>query len=151
MVRETLLDRVPVPVENVHAIDTSLPTPSVAAAAYESHIKAFFKVHQLEPSFDLALLGIGADGHTASLFPGDTALSERKRWVVPTAAPPGGGSSARITLTLPALNLSRHIMFIAAMPGKEPVLHALEQGRGTCPAGMIRGRETTHLLIADTP
>ena len=99
MARETLLDDVPCPASNIHPMPTSFDDPADAARAYEATLAAYFR--NAPPSFDLAILGIGADGHTASLFPQSTALQERERWVLDVRAdaePP-----LRLTLTLPVL------------------------------------------------
>lgn len=104
---ERLLDRVPIPPANVHRIQADLP-PRVAADAYEVMLR---EVLGDDGRLDLVLLGIGADGHTASLFPRHQALHEDVRWVLPVhtgAVPPW-----RITMTLPLLNASRVVLFLA--------------------------------------
>jgi len=78
MAYETLISKVPLPPENVHNIPVNLSTPQEAAAEYEKEIRSFFKENNLE-SFDVVLLGIGKDGHTASLFPDDEAMGEKER------------------------------------------------------------------------
>jgi|HubBroStandDraft_1064217.scaffolds.fasta_scaffold00372_18 6-phosphogluconolactonase len=138
MTREALLSHVPIPTANVHAAPTSLPTPEQAAEAYDQELRKFFG--SSAPAFDVTLLGLGPEGHTASLFPDSSALEETKRWVVPVqvaAVPPN-----RLTFTLPVLNSSRNTYFLVAGENKRPILSALRaepDGRpSTYPAGRIR-------------
>ncbi len=115
MARETLLARVPVPPENVHRIEGEIE-PRTAAAAYEQEIRTVFSLKDGElPVFTVLLLGLGGDGHTASLFPGTAALAERRRLVIDVHAP--AVPADRITLTLPVINNARHILFL--VEGKE--------------------------------
>ena len=104
MVAETLLSRVVIPEDHIHRIRTELPSEE-AAASYERELRGFFAG---PPRFHVALLGMGTDGHTASLFPGSPALREQKRLVVATAK----GSIGRISLTLAALNATREVLFL---------------------------------------
>lgn len=110
MVREILLDHVPCPAANIHPMPTSNPDPALAAAAYERVLR-----DQLPPDgagFDLALLGLGGDGHTASLFPGSAALREEEAWVVAVTAP--AEPPTRLTLTLPLLTRSACAAFLVS-------------------------------------
>src|ERR1700690_4397011 len=121
MTRETLLSHVPIPAANIHAAPTALPTPEQAAEAYGQELRNFFG--SAAPAFDVTLLGLGPEGHTASLFPDSPALDEKTRWVVPlhvAATPPH-----RLTFTLPVLNSSRNTYFLVAGEGKRPILAAL--------------------------
>ncbi len=120
MARKTLLDRVPVPEQNVHPMLTQFPRPEQAADAYQATLRAHFPGQW--PRFDLILLGLGADGHTASLFPNNPALDEKTRWV--TAVRANVKPPLRLTLTLPAINHAANIYFVVA--GKEKA-HALER------------------------
>jgi 6-phosphogluconolactonase len=113
-------------------------SPEEAAAAYEATLKKFYGADLLAPSrplFDAMLLGIGEDGHTASLFPGHPALKETRRWVVAVDSPKYG---RRITLTYPALDSSRDVAFLAAGQGKREVIARAQTGDVTIPAGMVR-------------
>jgi 6-phosphogluconolactonase len=137
MVREALLDRIALPAGNVHAMPTGFAGPDEAARAYEDQLRAHFAGS--EPAFDLVLLGVGPEGHTASLFPGSKALAERDRWVVAVrvqATPP-----ERLTLTLPALNRARNVFFLVAGEDKQPIVRALfsprRRARSPYPAALI--------------
>lgn len=118
MARQTLLDMVPIPASNLFPIPTNLPEPELAAAAYEEELKKVFG--DQGTSFDLLVLGMGKEGHTASLFPGSTALDESRRWTaaveVPVLPP------KRITLTYPVLNRSESVYFLVSGGDKSGAL-----------------------------
>jgi len=137
MAREALLEHVPAPAQNVHGIDTS-GDPAAAAHAYERVLKAYYGAETLDPArplFDIELLGLGPDGHTASLFPGTKVLDERQRWVAEVV---GAKPEVRITLTYPALESSRHTAFLVAGADKrEPLARALA-GDPELPAARLR-------------
>ena len=138
MVREALLSRVPIPDANIHPIPTGSTSPEAAASAYESQLKAFYGAERLDPArplFDVTFLGLGADGHLASLFHGTTALIERDHWV---AAVVRAKSEARITLTYPALESSRNVAFLVEGKGKRAILNRLCGGDGTLPAAHLK-------------
>jgi 6-phosphogluconolactonase len=124
MARETLLDAVPCPAGNVHPMPTELPDPDVAAREYEKTLRSYFSKDW--PHFDLALLGLGEEGHTASLFPGSPALNETKLWVVAVNAP--AEPRLRLTLTLPALTEAANIYFLVAGSNKAQALHDVLTG-----------------------
>ena len=109
MARQTLLDRVPVPAEQIHRIRGE-DDPDRAAADYERTIRA------LPGALDLVLLGMGDDGHTASLFPGQPAVRETERWVVATA--PATGGVRRVTLTPGILNRAGQVTFVVSGAAK---------------------------------
>jgi 6-phosphogluconolactonase len=137
LVRDSLLGDVPIPPGNVHPMPTDLPDPRDAARAYERELRTHF--HAPWPRIDLILLGLGPDGHTASLFPGSPALGERERWVVDVRAPVD--PPVRLTLTLPVLNHADSVFFLVAGAEKaEAVRRALAGPRDplTCPAGAVR-------------
>ncbi len=125
MAREAMLDAVPLPAGNVHRVPAEEPDPQRAAAEYESTLREFFPAADW-PVFDLIQLGLGKEGHTASLFPGGTALHERERWV---AAPwVEAQSTFRVTFTPPVLNHARRAMFLVAGDEKAAALHAVLEG-----------------------
>ena len=100
MAKETLLDHVPCPPANIHPISSDAASSAAAADKYEATLRRRFSSEW--PQFDLVLLGLGADGHTASLFPGSSALDETTRWAVDATAP--ANPPSRVTLTLPVFN-----------------------------------------------
>lgn len=141
MVREALLEtnpRPPIPAENVHRIATELGDPAAAAARYEADLRGFFELKGTEPPrFDLVLLGLGTDGHTASLFPGTGAVSISDRlcfslWVERLAA-------HRITLSLPVFLAARSVAFLAAGKDKAEKVEA------------ILGEDAPHLPADELP
>jgi 6-phosphogluconolactonase len=139
MVREAMLERAPAPPENVHAIATA-PTPAEAAHTYERELKTFYGAETFDPAsplFDLTLLGLGEDGHTASLFPGSPVLEERQRWA---AAVVGSRPEARITLTYPALESGRRTIFLVAGEEKAAILARALAGDRELPAARLRPR-----------
>jgi 6-phosphogluconolactonase len=122
MASEVLLDHVPV--GNVHRIRGELP-PEEAAKAYEEELRIFFQTEDV-PRVDLILLGLGADGHTASLFPWTAALEVHDRWVVANPVPRLG--TTRITLTLPVINAARAVIFLVAGEDKAEALREILEG-----------------------
>jgi 6-phosphogluconolactonase len=122
---ETLLSQVPIPPENIHRMPGELE-PSVAARAYDRILQDFFCGPR--PRFDLVLLGLGEDGHTASLFPDSPLLTEADRLVAPAEALYQGRPAQRITLTLPAINSARHVWFLVNGSAKAAVVRAVLDG-----------------------
>jgi 6-phosphogluconolactonase len=138
MARDAFLSRVPIPSEKIHPIPTEGVSPQQAAASYETTLKRFYGADMLAPDrplFDVTLLGIGEDGHTASLFPGQPELQERRRWAIAVI---GAKSEARITLTYPPLNSSRDLAFLATGEEKRSVIARAQAGDGTIPAAAVR-------------
>ncbi len=138
MVYEALLSRAPIPAGNIHPIPTNIVSPQAAADAYQQFLQTFYGATRLDPArplFDVTLLGLGSDGHTASLFPGSALLAERRRWVVAVTA---GASETRITLTYPALESSRHAAFLIAGAEKRPMFERLRSGDAALPAARLR-------------
>jgi 6-phosphogluconolactonase len=136
MARETMLAKVPVPPENIHPIPTD-GDPEEAARRYEGILERAYGSPTLDPArpfFDVTLLGLGEDGHTASLLLGDKLLDERQRWV---AAVLHGRPEIRITLTYPLLESSRHVAFLVAGKGKAAALRRTRAGDRRLPAARI--------------
>ncbi len=143
MACETLLGHVPVPKGNLHPMPTEFPEADEAAAAYESHLRNHFPVPASWPRFDLVLLGMGPDGHTASLFPKSQALDEQERWVVASRAPVE--PVQRLTLTLPVLNHAAQVYFLVAGAEKSGALRRALAGKTDasdnwklCPAAAVQ-------------
>lgn len=133
LAREALLDKIPILAENVHRIWGEMP-PDQAAAAYQTELEAVVGVNG---RLDLILLGMGADGHTASLFPGTEALEERERAVV--AVYVERLQAWRVTLTLPVINAARQVLFLVTGAAKAEIVQAVLEGpEGRFPAQQIR-------------
>ncbi len=138
MAREALLSRVPIPAGNIHPIPTEGITPEAAAFAYEQVLKSFYGAERLDATrrlFDVVLLGLGEDGHTASLFPGSATLAERDRWVV---AAVGAKSEPRISLTFPALESCTHAAFLVAGAEKSEIFGRVQRGDSDLPAARFQ-------------
>ena len=136
-VYESLISKVPIPPKNVHRI-VGEGNPNENARAYENQLRTFFAGLSW-PRFELVLLGMGEDGHTASLFPNSAALQEMSRWVVPTKNEQSGQD--RITLTVPVFNHARHVTFLVTGKKKAQRLKEVlrpEPGSGQLPAQAIK-------------
>ncbi len=124
---ETLLSIAPVPAANIHRVRTEVGSAGEAASDYENELRTFFQLTDGQlPQFDLVLLGLGAEGHTASLFPGTRALAENRRLVVSNWV--GKLFVERITLTAPVLNNARCVIFLVSGDDKATVLKAMVEG-----------------------
>ncbi len=137
---ESLFKRVAIPKEQIFPMPGNME-PGAGARQYETRIHRFFQGEDM-PCFDLVLLGMGEDGHTASLFPGDKVLEERER-LVAAVSPPAGVKPAvgRLTLTLPLINNARNAWFLVSGAEKEKIAAAIvgnTPGSGHLPAAMIR-------------
>ena len=127
MAEETLLSKIPVAAGNVFRVPTENPDAAAVAETYEQTLRKFFSLEPGQfPCFDLILLGMGPDGHTASLFPGTAALQEQSRLVVANWVEKLKAS--RITFTLPVLNAARCVAFVVSGMDKAAALHAVLQG-----------------------
>ena len=127
MVRDELLSRVAIPETNVHRMGGENPEPEAAAAGYEAEIRRFFGLRAGRlPRFDLIFLGMGSDGHTASLFPGSAAVGERARLAVAPWVERLG--THRITLTLPVFNAAACVIFLVVGDEKAEVLRRVLEG-----------------------
>ena len=143
-VREWLA-KVTIPRNQVHAIPTVGGPAAECAERYAGTLRSSFPAGT---TFDLAIMGIGTDGHTASLFPGDaSALEERDRWVLAVQAPPGTEPRQRITLTVPVLNGSKRVVFAAIGEVKRDRVAEALAGHAQLPAALVHGRESTTWLL----
>jgi 6-phosphogluconolactonase len=137
MTCEAMLDKAPVPAANIHPIPTD-GTPEDAARRYERTLQESYGTTTLDPQrplFDITLLGVGSDGHTASLLPGEPVLHERKRWV---GAVSHGRPEVRITMTYPAIESSRRVAFLVAGEAKAEIFSAIRSGDSQVPAARVR-------------
>ncbi|HEY3910180.1 MAG TPA: 6-phosphogluconolactonase [Stellaceae bacterium] len=137
MAREAMLAHVPAPAQNIHGIETN-GEPAAAAQAYERVLKSYYGADALDPArplFDVELLGLGPDGHTASLIPGTKVLEERQRWVAEVV---GARPEVRITLTYPPLESSRHTAFLVAGADKREALARVLAGDAELPAARLQ-------------
>ena len=149
MIRETLLERAGMPPANVHPIPTNFADAAIAADLYGKEISSFFELSEGGlPDFDLIMLGIGEDGHTASLFPGTVSVTETKRLACPVIL--GAERHDRITLTLQVINNARNIIFMAAGETKAKVLRDVYEGKdGSLPASKVDPQNGGLLFLAD--
>jgi 6-phosphogluconolactonase len=138
MVNEAMLSKCPVPDRNIHRIKTELGNPEECARIYEQELQTYYQSDRFDPSrtlFDITLLGLGTDGHTASLFPNSPVLTERKKWV---CAVIGAKPEPRITLTYPALDSSKALAFLVTGADKKDIFHKVRNGNNNYPAGLIK-------------
>jgi 6-phosphogluconolactonase len=137
MTREAMLSKAPVPPENIHPVPAD-GTPEEAALRYELILQSDYGATALDPArplFDITLLGLGPDGHTASLLPGEAILNERKRWV---AAVSHGRPEVRITMTYPVIESSRYVAFLIAGSEKTAMFNAIRAGGSDVPAARVK-------------
>ncbi|WP_103028232.1 6-phosphogluconolactonase [Salinibacter altiplanensis] len=144
MATDALVDAVPIPPDQVHPIPTHLASPDAAARAYAETLQRYFP--DRSATFDTVLLGLGGDGHTASLFP-ETGTAEQRRtdeaWARAVTAPPRHEVSTRLTCTLPVLNGARRALFLVAGEGKQDALaRVLDQTDSSLPAAQVHPRGT---------
>jgi 6-phosphogluconolactonase len=139
MASAAMIAHVPIPAGNVHGI-VHKATAADAAHEYESTLKAFYGSDTLDPArplFDVVLLGMGPDGHTASLFPGKPALDEMNRWVVGVPEPGLNPFVPRVTLTYPALHSAKSTAFVAAGADKTVMMNRVLGGERALPSARI--------------
>lgn len=149
MASEALLSKVPVRPENVFRVHAEQKDAGAAALQYEQALKDFFHLPTGQfPRFDLILLGVGPDGHAASLFPGTSALNENQRLVVANWVPKF--NTHRITFTFPVLNAAACVLFLASGPDKAPILHeVLENSAADLPSQKIRPAHGRLIWLVD--
>ncbi|MCP1202457.1 6-phosphogluconolactonase [Acetobacter oryzoeni] len=137
MMRRLLFSRVPVPAGNIFPMPDK-GTAEQAAKEYEVTLKQIYQGDALradKPLFDVNLLGLGTDGHTASLFPGQPVLQERTAWVAPCVPPVA--PHTRLTLTYPAIHASRHVIFLVEGADKKEAVTRVRAQDPACPASAI--------------
>jgi 6-phosphogluconolactonase len=148
MMRDAFLDRC-APAANIHPIPTDSADPKEAARRYERELKSFYGANELDPArplFDVVLLGVGPDGHTASLFPGYPAMEETERWVIEVPKAHVEPFVPRVTLTLPALSSCREMLFEASGAGKRAILTRVFGGEDL-PANRAHANRETFWLV----
>ena len=131
MAQRLFLGSVPAPRQNIHPMATEAKSPDDAAGLYEKELKEFYGADTLDPSaplFDLVLMGLGSDGHTASLFPHSLSLDEKERWVVGVTKAGMEPYVPRVTLTFPTLASTREMLFLVESPGKRELLGRVLSG-----------------------
>ncbi len=139
LVQETLLQHISIPAGNVHPMPTDWPDPDEAARVYEKLLRSRFS--SAWPCFDLVLLGLGADGHIASIFPGSPVFDEPARWVMVARAPVSVSPPVRLTLTLPVINHARCVFFLVSGAEKADAVRRALAGPPdprACPASAVR-------------
>jgi 6-phosphogluconolactonase len=147
--RELLLSRVPVAAHNIHRVRTELD-PELAAADYALMLRKFADPSLAWPRLDLVLLGIGTDGHTASLFPGSPLETAESTWAVSAAANHPG--TQRVTLTVPVFNAARRVVFLAHGAGKAAIVASVLYGDAQpalLPAQRIRPADGELIWLLD--
>lgn len=146
--RAALLDYLPgVRAHQVHRMLADVPDLDAGARAYEMELRATFGISgNRPPAFDLIWLGMGPDGHTASLFPGSAALHQKDRWVVANWAPTI--AAWRMTLTFPVLNAAREALFVVTGADKADALRAVRSGHRDLPAGRVNAQRTLWIVDA---
>jgi 6-phosphogluconolactonase len=148
MARGIFLDRF-APASHIHPIPTGTASPDEAAARYEDELKLFYGAAALDPArplFDLVLMGVGPDGHTASLFPGFPEVEETRRWVVGVPKANVEPFVPRVSLTLPVLASCHEMLFEAAGAGKRAILTRVLSGENL-PASRARSDGETIFLV----
>jgi len=137
------------PASNIHPIPTGTVDPGQAARRYESELKSFYGATRLDssrPLFDVVLMGVGPDGHTASLFPDYPAIEETERWVVGVPQAHVEPLTPRVTLTLPALGSCREMLFEVSGPDKRAILTRVLDGEDL-PANRVHSTGETIWLV----
>jgi 6-phosphogluconolactonase len=146
--KKTLLDRVPIPPDNVHRMRGEATDLDAAAREYEALLRSRLP----SGGFDAAVMGIGDDGHTASLFPGDAGVFETKRWVIAVPSAPAKKREARLTVTTPVIEAIGAVFMLVAGKGKHDALQRAWSTSGSTaetPARLLRGVRGSLTWIID--
>ena len=164
MAWKALFSKVDIPHQNIHRIPTGHKSPEIGAKMYEKYLRDFFQSKPLTetarisektifPSFDFILLGMGPDGHTASLFPNSNILKEKKKWVAAVKKDTGSPPVPRITLTLPVLNQAKNILFLFSGSTKKKILDTIldqpEVAETIYPAAQVKPRGNLTWIFAE--
>ncbi len=153
MVSNTLLASNLIPAGNVHRVRAELPDANMTAADYDVELRSFFNATMRfnnAPRFDMILLGMGPDGHTASLFPDSKALNEKERWVVANWVEKF--KSFRITFTFPVLNAARTVMLLVAGQDKTDMIHDVlvaSKNKPVYPVQFVQPLDGTKIWMMD--
>jgi 6-phosphogluconolactonase len=140
MIMDSLFSQLNPPSYNFHPIKTNTHDVAASASLYEKELVHFFALKPNEfPRFDLVLLGLGQDGHTASLIPDNPAINESTHLAVPVEAK--GYEEKRVTLTLPVLNQAKAVFFLVSGPDKAQVLQKILEGKNSFPAGKVNPQQ----------
>jgi len=149
MIRDRLLNKIVIPKKNVHSISTKENASQLSARRYERDLRSFFEVNTRPPRFDLILLGVGQDGHTASLFPAAKAVKERKRLAVATA-PLNKTENERITITFPVINNAENVMFLVTGNRKAKIVkEVIDDKYDLLPASMVKPESGKLFFLLD--
>jgi 6-phosphogluconolactonase len=150
MASKLMLSHVPIRPENVHRARGDAADPAAAAVEYEMTLRSFFDgADDQLPTFDLVMLGMGEDGHVASLFPGSDGWGERERWVVDHHVIKRGERVRRLTLTMPVLTAAREVMVLVSGGHKAETLAAVLRGEADVPAGELDGEAANVRWMVD--
>jgi len=152
-VYDNLISKIEIPAENIHKIPF-ITNPEKAASEYEKELKKIFKTkNNSPPEFDLILLGMGGDGHTASLFPNSKSLKENNKWFIETDIPEIEPRVKRVTLTLPVINNAKSILFLISGNEKKEIVDKIINGNAEAqknyPAAMVKPREEITWMICE--
>ena len=150
---DDLISKIRIPENNIHKIP-SITNPEKAASEYEKNLKKFFKIkNNTFPEFDLILLGMGSDGHTASLFPNSKSLKEKKKWVIETDIPEMEPRVKRITFTLPVINNAKSVLILISGKEKKEIADKIINNnlepQNKYPAAMVKPRGKISWLICE--
>jgi 6-phosphogluconolactonase len=157
LVEKTLIRKVIIPRSNIHPMPVNIRPLSKAAEDYEKTLREFFereKTNRTISTFDVQILGLGEDGHTASLFPGSPALEEDHRWVLPIQSPVSGSLRKRLTVTLPMINKARYTFFLVSGERKRKILRTIlkenRRDRNLYPAWRVQPRQNLYWYLDRT-